>query len=289
MKKKIISILLIFIVALIGYFSITYKPFDYSSKFALSSERTLAVSDNEIVDTLKDEKDILFNDITNVSKIRSNGFFAVVSKSGKVYTNSSFDDELSNWEDIKDVAVGYMHIVGLKEDGTLVAKGENKVGQCNVQKFKDVKEVKAGAYHTVCLSEKGKIFNVGRNSEGQRDFKGWEDIVSIECGPYSTYGIKKDGSILTTEKSKKYDFSQFKNIKKLSVSLKHVVGVKKDGTVVATGDNTYGQCDLKDLKNVASVKAGTNHTIVVFKDGSMKGFGKNDRGQTEVEKWNIKM
>ncbi len=49
------------------------------------------------------------------------------------------------------VAVGTYHTVGLKSDGMVVAVGDNSVGQCDVCSWTDIKQVAAGGGHTVGL------------------------------------------------------------------------------------------------------------------------------------------
>jgi alpha-tubulin suppressor-like RCC1 family protein len=39
---------------------------------------------------------------------------------------------VGDWTDIKQVAAGMYHTVGLKSDGTVVALGSNDEGQCDV-------------------------------------------------------------------------------------------------------------------------------------------------------------
>ena len=46
---------------------------------------------------------------------------------------------VSGWADIVAVAAGRDYTVGLKADGTVIAVGENKVGQCDVSGWTDIK------------------------------------------------------------------------------------------------------------------------------------------------------
>ena len=47
-----------------------------------------------------------------------------------------FDKE--QWKNVKKISCGKNHIVGLKNDGTVVAFGDNILGQCNVSMWRDV-------------------------------------------------------------------------------------------------------------------------------------------------------
>ena len=47
------------------------------------------------------------------------------------------------------IATGYDHTVGLKADGTVVAVGDNKFGQCDVSDWTNIVAIVAGIYYTV--------------------------------------------------------------------------------------------------------------------------------------------
>ncbi|WP_238322818.1 hypothetical protein [Gorillibacterium massiliense] len=87
-------------------------------------------------------------------------------------------------------------IVGLKDDGTVVAAGENRFGEANVSGWTDIIAIAAGETHTVGLKRDGTVVSVGDNSFGQRDVEKWTDIVAIAAGYYNTLGLKKDGTLV---------------------------------------------------------------------------------------------
>ena len=47
------------------------------------------------------------------------------------------------------VAAGRLHTVALREDGTVLATGDNQFGQCDVETWSDIVTIAAGKYHTV--------------------------------------------------------------------------------------------------------------------------------------------
>jgi len=106
------------------------------------------------------------------------------------------------------VAAGLFNTVGVKDDGTVVAVGDNSDGQCNVGGWTDIVQVAAGWRHTVGLKSDGTVVTVGTNYHGQCNVVGSTDIDQVAAGLF------------------------------------HTVGVESDGTVVAVGDNEEGQCDV---------------------------------------------
>ena len=75
------------------------------------------------------------------------------------------------------VSAGSNNTVGLKSDGTVVAVGYNKYGQCDVSDWTDIVAVSAGECHTVGLKSNGTVVAAGWNDDGQCDVSGWTDII----------------------------------------------------------------------------------------------------------------
>ena len=65
--------------------------------------------------------------------------------------------------DVATIAAGTYHMVGLKENGTIVAVGYNGYGQLNVSSWTNIKAIAAGAHHTVGLKKDGTVAAVGYN------------------------------------------------------------------------------------------------------------------------------
>ena len=112
------------------------------------------------------------------------------------------------------ISAGSPYTVGLQVDGTVVAVGYNKYGQCNVNGWRDIVAISAVFGYTVGLKADGTVVAVGRNKYGQCDVSDWKDIVAISAG-----GI-------------------------------HTVGLKADGTVVAVGNNLWGQCKVSGWTDI---------------------------------------
>jgi hypothetical protein len=145
------------------------------------------------------------------------------------------------------VAAGYYHTVGLKADGTVVAIGENRFGQCDVGSWTDIVRVAAGSQHTVGLKADGRVVATGDNAGGKCNVGDWASIIRIAAGN------------------------------------QHTVGLKGDGTVVAVGDNTSGQCDVEGWSGIVQVAAGYDHTVGIKADGTVVAAGP----EVELAKWNL--
>ncbi|HBK03501.1 MAG TPA: hypothetical protein DDY87_03755, partial [Clostridiales bacterium] len=73
------------------------------------------------------------------------------------------------WENITAIAAGSSHLVGLRADGTVIAAGDNGMGQCSVGGWTDIVAVSAGRFHTVGMRSDGTVVVTGSDGYGQCD------------------------------------------------------------------------------------------------------------------------
>ena len=186
------------------------------------------------------------------------------------------------------VSAGFLHTVGLRSDGTVVASGGNEDGQCDVSDWNDIVSINTGEYHTVGLRSDGTVVATGRNEEGQCDVSSWRDIVSINAGAYHTVGLRADGTVVATGRNEEgqCDVSSWCNIVSINTGLLHTVGLRADGTVVASGVNVVGQCDVSGWHDIVSISAGDHHTVGLRADGTVVAVGSNLHGQCDTSDWN---
>ena len=77
----------------------------------------------------------------------------------------------------------------------------NKYGELDFEDWTDIKEIASGGSHTVGLKSDGTVVAVGKNNSGQCDVGDWTDIVDIEACSGFTLGLKADGTIVATKDS----------------------------------------------------------------------------------------
>ena len=70
----------------------------------------------------------------------------------------SFSQSFAQNARVIAIAAGNWYTVALKDDGTVVAWGWNRDGQCNVPAgLKNVIAIAAGSHHTVALKDDGTV------------------------------------------------------------------------------------------------------------------------------------
>ena len=186
------------------------------------------------------------------------------------------------------VYAGSGHTVGLKSDGTVVAVGGNKNGECDVSEWKDIIAISSAFNgNIVGLKSDGTVVAVGKNSYGQCNVGDWTDIVAISAGYYHTVGLKSDGTVVAVGDNSIWqcDVGDWTDIVAISAGFAHTIGLKKDGTVVAVGINNAGRCDVNDWTDIAAISTSLYHTVGLKSDGTVVAVGKNSYGQCNVGDW----
>ena len=126
---------------------------------------------------------------------------------------------VSEWTDIVAISVGNLHMVGLKADGTVVAAGQNRWGDCDVADWTDIVSIETSSADTVGLKADGTAVAVGLNASdishtNHCNLSDWTDLVAVSAEGW------------------------------------HTVGLKSDGTVVAKGMNADGRCSVDRWENI---------------------------------------
>ena len=150
--------------------------FGQSNVYGWRDIQDIAVSTHATVGIRKDGKLVYCGNLSRIDDrierlsdfvsvdIAENAFIALRSNGEVVMFNPWTDVGLgqwTKWTDIVQVAAGYDHVVGLKADGTVMADGKNKEGECNVSKWQDIVAVCATFRSTVGLKQDGTILQAG--------------------------------------------------------------------------------------------------------------------------------
>ena len=123
----------------------------------------------------------------------SNGYTCNKSYCSDVYNPVTVPDGLSG---VTAIAAGPNHIIALKEDGTVVAWGDNRSGQTTVPKdLAGVKAIAAGSSHSVALKQDGTVTIWGDNLYGQKSVP--ENINSVLVNGSVSYDAETRIAMLT--------------------------------------------------------------------------------------------
>lgn len=192
------------------------------------------------------------------------------------------------------VAVGYHHSVFLRDDGTVLAYGDNQYGQTEVSQWHNIVAVAAGAYHTLGLTDDGRVLAVGDNSQSQCEVSLYTDVKQITAGAWDSCMLLQNGQVVTTG-FHQYDFamevfpvekiaagsyglmirSQGHNYashgsmqldpqcERFAISRGYALGIDETGTVHSSLKQ------IPEWKQIIAVSAGENAALALAEDGSI--------------------
>lgn len=118
----------------------------------------------------------------------------------------------------------------------------------------------------------------------------WKDIIAVTASDDHVAALKSDGTVVCTDGFLGVD--DFQNIVQIDYCSQdpfsghaHLVGLDAHGHVVASGDNTFGQCDVQSWNDIVDISAGAHHTVGLKADGTVIAVGSNESGQCNVSSW----
>lgn len=176
--------------------------------------------------------------------------------------------DIYDWENIIAVSASYDHTVGLRADGTVVATGRNDYGQCNVQHWGGIVAISAGRNHTAGLTAEGAVVIAGDNTMFQHSLDAWrnESIVEISSGDYFTVGLTSRGRVLNAGWTYSDAYKYFMPWDE-SINIHNI-------------DLDY-HLQSSEWRDIVSISAGADHVIGLKADGTVVGGGESCNGEQD--------
>ena len=139
------------------------------------------------------------------------------------------------WRNIKQVAVGYVNVMGLTEDGRVVYHSVDGWTDCHFyDQYSDVVQVDCyshyyGSDSSAVLHRDGTV-----SSDTFEDVKAWRDIVQISVGADVVIGLKRDGTIeMSDDRNLRYEAKAWTNLACVECKFFGVVGITRDGRILS--------------------------------------------------------
>lgn len=219
------------------------------------------------------------------------------------------DEDFSQWQGITRLALIGDMLLGLKEDGTMVAAGEYSgidgwghngySGEYDISKWKDVQEIFAGSDRYMGIRADGTVVMAGNGAgKAQGDLRAWTDIVQVDVDNPDCLGLKSDGTVVLAGMSgiSEYpegaleEIAQWQDIVKVNLrAWQYALGLKGDGTVEFVWLNPYhgssGEEKIGEWTDIVDIVSSSGHTVGLRSDGTVVAIGENYAGQCDVEDW----
>ena len=188
------------------------------------------------------------------------------------------------------IATSNYHSLAVKEDGTVVAWGDNLHKQSDVpNRSRGGVAVSTGWAHSLALKDDGTVVAWGLNKHKQCDVpNGLKGVIAVAAGRKHSLALKDDGTVVAwgLNNHKQCEVPQgLKDVIAVAAGWSHSLALKEDGAVVAWGENLYKQCEVPlGLKDVILIEAGAFYSLAVKEDRTVVAWGDNFSYQCEVPK-----
>jgi len=205
---------------------------------------------------------------------------AAVTTTHPVFTGSTLVARQAGLSHVTAVATGDGFFLALLANGTVMAWGQNNVGQLGdgtttnsakpvqVKGLSGVKAIAAGAAHSLALLTNGTLMAWGDDQAGQLG--------------NGTFELDSDVPVAVTGLT---------GVARISAGLAHNLALLTNGTVMAWGLNNQGQLGtgtsgngdlpepVRNLTGVTAVAAGSEHSLALLRGGTVMAWGSNSAGQ----------
>lgn len=179
-------------------------------------------------------------------------------------------------------AGGYFSLGLRQTNGTLVAWGDNREGQCNVP-VGSYKAMAAGWSHSVAIRTDGSLAGWGTNLYGEINVPTGNNYKAVAAGQNFSVALRTDGSLTAwgIGTGGQLNVPAGNDYIAIDAGVYHGLALKANGSIVAWGSDTYGQVSqIPSGNDFIEIAAGSYHNLARRLDASITAWGKNDSGQT---------
>lgn len=186
------------------------------------------------------------------------------------------------------VAIGELHSLALRSDGTVVGWGDNTYGQAGAPpEATNVIAIAAGMHHSVALRRDGRIVAWGRsNNYQQTAVPAHSNVIAIAAGANHSVAVQSNGVVFgwgRTDNGRSTPPPGIGPCRAVGAGSDHSLGVRTNTTVGGWGLNLHGETAAPStLSNVIAVAGGANHSMALRSNGTVVVWGNNTFGQTNV-------
>jgi len=183
---------------------------------------------------------------------------------------------VDGWTNIKEIYAGDRHLIGVKEDGSVVATGDTSNNRCAVDGWSIVSAA-AGRNHTVGLRADGTcVTTYAQNSEAWEEVSRWRDITAVYAGDGYTLGVTAGGQVLFAGGSNTLE------VKKPAIQAE----VTREGTTLEILMNINMKNTLNDIFGKVYIgltdDEGTLHKLIIMSETAY-AFSDNEIDVLRIE------
>ena len=266
---------------------------------------------------------LLGETVTGVTIKAADKYTLGLKNGGVVFWGSNFANANTIPETVKTNVIAIStafesHNLALKTDGTVIAWGNNDIGQCNVPAgLTGVSHISVGGGHSLVIKN-GEVLAWGKNNWGQCTVpdSAKTGVIAIACGEVHSAALKNTGEVVAWGNYFPYGQTNVPDIAKSGVIAIacggfYTMALKNDGKIYAWGSNESGVClgtdslgiEISDkypsgdaipvngniavqvggttLTGITDIACGRNHAVAL-KNGKIYAWGRNIEGQCTI-------
>ena len=163
------------------------------------------------------------------------------------------------WRYAKGIAAGYGFTLVLGEDGKVSGYG---YGYGPIPSTAtNVSAIAAGAFHGLALKNDGSVLAWGNNGFGQTNVPaGLNSVKAITAGTYLSMALRTNGTVAVWGYSNAVTPpAGLTNVSCIAAGAMHALALQSNGTVVAWGDNSKGQTTVPDVLRIFSFPTSNSY------------------------------
>ncbi len=169
--------------------------------------------------------------------------YAVNERGAVLVRGTPIDPVIKTWSDIRTIAYGSYHMLGLRNDGQVFIAGTmlDDFVVSEVEKWKDVRSIAAATDCCLALRRDGTVLFAGRKNDTRNAVDKWEEIISIAVDSSYVVGLTKKGKVKLAGNSKSFldmgrsEAANWTDVLAISCSRSGIGAINKDGEVLLSG------------------------------------------------------
>ncbi|HEY5912009.1 MAG TPA: immunoglobulin domain-containing protein [Verrucomicrobiae bacterium] len=191
------------------------------------------------------------------------------------------------------ISGGLYHCLALRDDGTVVAWGDNYYGELNVPaNLTNATAVSAGDHYSLALKADGTVVGWGWNGLGQTSVpNNLSNVVAISAATIHSLALKSDGTVVAWGSGNIWPNTYvpavvpplLSNVVAISAGRDYSMALQADGSVTAWGMVDGSSISVPtSASNVVAIAAGRDHRLALRADGTVIAWGSDRSGQIDV-------
>ena len=149
--------------------------------------------------------------------------------------------------------------------------------------------IAGGDKHLLSLRDDGTVLAAGNNSLGQCAVQDWKDVAAVYASDYISAGLRTDGTVLLAGRDTlEQAVSSWQGVTMLAIGDNHILGLTQEGRVLSAGTNSEGCCETGDWEDIQSVFAYNNASFGITAEGKVKVAGRLHAELTDEEERAVK-